>query len=60
MQVLQCKKTISSGLSMFPADSTSFTSILKYADIALYEAKQGGRNQVRRYEPNANDELELF
>jgi diguanylate cyclase (GGDEF)-like protein len=54
------QKTISSGLSMFPADSTSFTSILKYADIALYEAKQGGRNQVRRYEPNANDELELF
>jgi diguanylate cyclase (GGDEF)-like protein len=54
------QKTISSGLSMFPGDSTSFTTVLKYADIALYEAKQGGRNQVKRYLPNTNDELELF
>lgn len=54
------KKTISIGLSMFPADSSSFTTVMKYADLALYEAKDLGRNQVIRYKENEKDALELF
>ncbi len=54
------RKTISIGVSMFPEDSTNFTTIMKYADLALYEAKDLGRNQVIRYSENKNDTLELF
>lgn len=52
------RKTISVGLSMFPSDSTNFDLVMKNADIALYEAKEQGRNQVRRYQEKV--EVELF
>jgi len=52
------KKTISVGLSMFPDDSTNFDIVMKNADIALYEAKETGRNQVVRYKEKV--EVELF
>lgn len=52
------KKTISIGLSLYPQDSTSFEVILKNADIALYEAKNSGRNQVVRY--IEKEEIEFF
>jgi len=54
------RKTISIGLSMYPQDSKLFTTVMKYADLALYEAKDSGRNQVRRYKENPADALELF
>ena len=54
------RKTTSVGFSMFPKDSHSLTTVMKYADLALYEAKENGRDQVRRYAPNQSDELELF
>jgi len=44
-------KTISIGVSMFPIDVDSFDECLKCADIALYAAKNSGRNKVVRYEP---------
>lgn len=52
------KKTVSIGLSMFPEDSTNFDLVMKNADIALYEAKSKGRNQVVRWEEKV--EVELF
>jgi len=52
------QKTISIGLSMYPKDSTNFDIIMKNADIALYEAKNNGRNQVVRYKEKV--EVELF
>lgn len=54
------RKTTSIGLSMFPADSSSVVKVMKFADLALYEAKTSGRNQVRRYQENASENLELF
>ncbi|MEA3499231.1 MAG: GGDEF domain-containing protein, partial [Campylobacterota bacterium] len=51
------KKTISIGLSMFPEDSKNFNLVMKNADIALYEAKDSGRDQVVRYEEKVNVEL---
>ncbi len=54
------RKTISIGISMFPQDSTSIVKVMKFADLALYEAKTSGRNQVKRYKENPTDTLELF
>lgn len=39
-------KTISIGASVFPNDSTSVWSCIKFSDIALYAAKDTGRNKV--------------
>lgn len=39
-------KTLSVGAVMFPDDSNSIWKCIKYADIALYHAKEHGRNQV--------------
>lgn len=38
--------TVSIGLASVRADSTSFTSLLRRADAALYRAKSDGRNRV--------------
>jgi diguanylate cyclase (GGDEF)-like protein len=49
------QKTISIGVADFPADGDSFWQVLKYADVALYAAKEAGRNQVKRFEPELWD-----
>ena len=54
------RKTISIGLSMFPDDSNSLDSVIKNADIALYEAKSKGRDQVVRFKPETISSVELF
>ncbi|MFC1523603.1 diguanylate cyclase [Thermodesulfobacteriota bacterium] len=38
--------TLSLGLSVFPADGAEKDTLISLADQALYQAKQGGRNQV--------------
>jgi diguanylate cyclase (GGDEF)-like protein len=43
------KKTISLGISEFPADTQSFWQAIKFADVALYKAKETGRNRVVRF-----------
>lgn len=45
------KKTISVGVSEFPHDTDAFWQSIKFADVALYQAKEGGRNLVVRFEP---------
>ena len=54
------KKTVSLGLSMFPQDSKSFDSVVKNADIALYEAKNGGRDKVVRFTEDQVSSVDLF
>jgi diguanylate cyclase (GGDEF)-like protein len=39
--------TISVGVSIYPMHGDNVKDILRCADSALYQAKQGGRNQVR-------------
>ncbi|MEW6730531.1 MAG: GGDEF domain-containing protein [Acidobacteriota bacterium] len=41
--------TISIGVSEFPSDCSVATALIEAADIALYEAKQSGRNRVCLY-----------
>lgn len=43
------KKTISIGVSEFPVDAESFWQAIKYADVALYRAKETGRNRVVKF-----------
>jgi diguanylate cyclase (GGDEF)-like protein len=46
------QKTISIGVAEFPADSETFWQAVKFADVALYRAKESGRNRVIRFEPS--------
>ena len=43
------KKTVSIGVSIFPKDCTQGWECIKYADLALYKAKESGRNKVVVY-----------
>ena len=43
------RKTVSIGTSVFPIDSDQFWQCIKFADVALYKAKETGRNKVVRF-----------
>lgn len=45
------QKTISIGVAQYPNDADTFWQVVKYADVALYEAKRSGRNRVVRFMP---------
>ncbi len=47
--VTELKKTISIGISEFPGDSEAIWQVIKFADVALYKAKEKGRNLVLRF-----------
>ncbi len=40
------KKTISIGASLYPKDTENFWQCVKFSDVALYKAKEAGRNRV--------------
>lgn len=39
------------GVTLYPQDGQDATELLKNADLAMYAAKESGRNQYRRFEP---------
>lgn len=43
------RKTLSIGVSIYPVDGDGFWECVKHADIALYQAKDTGRNKVVRF-----------
>ena len=55
--------TCSLGYSVYPQDGEDATTLLKRADAAMYGAKEGGGNRVRRYTPDlqshAGERLEV-
>jgi diguanylate cyclase (GGDEF)-like protein/PAS domain S-box-containing protein len=46
--------TSSMGISLFPSDGNTPDLLLKHADTAMYEAKQGGRNNYRFFMSSMN------
>jgi diguanylate cyclase (GGDEF)-like protein len=42
-------KTISIGTATYPQDSEDLSDCMKFADLALYEAKNSGRNKVVKF-----------
>jgi diguanylate cyclase (GGDEF)-like protein len=44
------QKTLSMGIAHFPSDADSIWKVIKFADLALYEAKHTGRNRVIEFE----------
>ncbi len=46
--------TTSIGISVYPDDSTEIDTLLRYADIAMYHAKESGRNTFRFYNSAIN------
>ena len=46
--------TASVGVSLFPEDGDQAEALARYADLALYRAKEEGRNTVRFYAPEMN------
>lgn len=39
----------SAGLAVFPTDGTDFDTLLKHADMAMYQAKAAGRNTIQLF-----------
>lgn len=49
--------SVSIGLAIYPDDGKSSSALTKSADMALYRAKETGRNNFNFYEKSMNDEV---
>jgi diguanylate cyclase (GGDEF)-like protein len=49
-----CHVTLSIGISVFPSDGSDSQALLKAADVAMYRAKETGRNNYQYYLPSMN------
>ena len=47
------KVTTSIGIALFPEDGTEIGQLMQSADIALYRAKQAGRNNFQLFKPSS-------
>jgi diguanylate cyclase (GGDEF)-like protein len=52
-------KTISIGAGIYPEQSESFWKVIKFADVALYHAKNSGRDQVALFDASMAENGEL-
>ncbi len=55
---ISIRKTLSIGVSVYPVDGDGFWECVKHADIALYQAKDTGRNKVVRFNASMWDQEE--
>jgi diguanylate cyclase (GGDEF)-like protein len=42
------------GIAVYPEDGRTYDDLLRHADIAMYEAKERGRNTCREYQPGGS------
>ncbi|MBM7649785.1 diguanylate cyclase (GGDEF)-like protein [Bacillus ectoiniformans] len=49
--------TPSIGVSFFPADGLDAETLIKYADLAMYKAKEKGRNNYQFFTQEMNEEI---
>jgi diguanylate cyclase (GGDEF)-like protein len=54
------KKTICSGISIYPDNATTLDEIIKKSDIALYEARNRGRSQVFIFKEEDMNTIDFF
>ncbi len=47
------------GITIYPDDGNSSSEVLKHADIAMYAAKQSGRNQYAFFSMQMNQDLQV-
>jgi diguanylate cyclase (GGDEF)-like protein/PAS domain S-box-containing protein len=50
--------TISIGVNLFKGQTRSIDDLLRHADVAMYQAKDSGRNAIRFFDPNMQSHLE--
>ncbi len=56
----EINSSISIGISVFPDEKTTTTTILQHADQALYQAKGAGRNCFKYYNKTMQNELARY
>jgi diguanylate cyclase (GGDEF)-like protein len=47
--------TVSVGISLYPQDGLDPGTLLRHADLAMYQAKRSGKNAWRHYSPDMQD-----
>lgn len=50
---------LSIGVNLFKGDQHSIDDLLRHADVAMYQAKDSGRNAIRFFDPMMQSRLEL-
>jgi diguanylate cyclase (GGDEF)-like protein len=48
----ECRVTASIGIAMYPDNATDAASLMRHADIAMYHAKEQGKNNYQFYSKN--------
>jgi len=51
---VELSTTCSIGIALYPLDGSDFTSLMKGADMAMYRAKESGRNAFRYFDGTMN------
>ena len=54
------KKTISIGIAYYPDQAESIWQAIKFADTALYAAKEGGRDKIVEFDPSMYKNKEQY
>jgi diguanylate cyclase (GGDEF)-like protein/PAS domain S-box-containing protein len=58
LAAFECISTASIGVSLFRGHQESAADLLQHTDVAMYQAKAGGRNAIRFFDPHMQTVLE--